>query len=178
MTWLRRFLVLFTLMFWQGGFLFYSAVVVPTGTRVLGSAHDQGFITRQVTVAINLAGIVALLPMAWDLMIATDHAVRRRLRWLCWIILAITLVVLFWLHGWLDGLLEPEAQHILDRARFRTGHRIYLWVITVQWMAATLYLGLLIAGWRAEDQGLEKTRNNKVAREREARGLAHDAESV
>ena len=33
MTILRRFLVLAALMFWQGGFMFYGAVVVPI-TRV------------------------------------------------------------------------------------------------------------------------------------------------
>ena len=45
----RRLLLLIGLMFWQGGFLFYAAVVVPVGTRVLGSETEQGFITQSVT---------------------------------------------------------------------------------------------------------------------------------
>ena len=31
---LRRYLVVIALMFWQGGFTFYAAVVVPVGTAV------------------------------------------------------------------------------------------------------------------------------------------------
>ena len=36
MTAVRRFLVFQTLLLWQGGFLFYTAVVVTIGTQVLG----------------------------------------------------------------------------------------------------------------------------------------------
>ena len=35
---LRRFLVVQALMLWQGGFLFYTSAVVPTGTNLLGAA--------------------------------------------------------------------------------------------------------------------------------------------
>ena len=45
---LRRLLLLLTLMFWQGGFMFYGAVVVPVGSEVLASDTGQGFITRSV----------------------------------------------------------------------------------------------------------------------------------
>jgi hypothetical protein len=38
----RRFLVLAAVMFWQGGFTFYEAVVVPVGSEILGSHQDQG----------------------------------------------------------------------------------------------------------------------------------------
>ena len=34
MTLVRRFLVVAALMFWQGGFTFYSAVVVPLGQKL------------------------------------------------------------------------------------------------------------------------------------------------
>src|SRR2546428_9021513 len=73
-TFLRRFLVLAALMFWQGGFTFYAAVVVPVGQQVLGSDLEQGFITRQVTQWLNVAGAVALVPLAWDVLAAE----RRR----------------------------------------------------------------------------------------------------
>ena len=42
MTLTRRMVLLITLMFWQGGFMFYGAVVVPVGAEVLGSHRAQG----------------------------------------------------------------------------------------------------------------------------------------
>ena len=57
---LRRWLVVLSLMFWQGGFMFYGGVVVPVGSEVLGSDTDQGWITRKVTDYLNAAGAVAL----------------------------------------------------------------------------------------------------------------------
>ena len=74
----RRLLVLAALMFWQGGFTFYAAVVVPVGKEVLGSHFNQGRITRRVTVYLNLAGAVALLPLAWDAAASADRAARWR----------------------------------------------------------------------------------------------------
>src|SRR5579871_1207813 len=62
----RRYLVLTALMFWQGGFTFYAAVVVPIGTAQLGGATEQGFITRHVAWYLNVAGAVALVILAWD----------------------------------------------------------------------------------------------------------------
>ena len=51
---LRRFLVLAALMFWQGGFTFYAAVVIKVGQDVLGSHRRQGFVTRRVAQYLNL----------------------------------------------------------------------------------------------------------------------------
>jgi hypothetical protein len=39
-TVLRRLLLLLALMFWQGGFMFYGAVVVPVGAEALGSHRE------------------------------------------------------------------------------------------------------------------------------------------
>ena len=44
----RRFVVVQALLLWQGGFLFYAAIVVPVGTDELGSAFAQGKITARV----------------------------------------------------------------------------------------------------------------------------------
>jgi hypothetical protein len=78
----RRFLVLIALMFWQGGFLFYAAVVVPIGQSVLGSHLEQGMITRQVTTYLNLAGCISLFIFGWDTRAARDSSRPRRLgRW-------------------------------------------------------------------------------------------------
>src|SRR5947209_11754789 len=76
----RRSLVLAALMFWQGGFTFYAAVVVPLASAELGHLQ-QGFITRHVAWYLNLAGAVALLVLAWDAA-ATGTGWLRHGRWL------------------------------------------------------------------------------------------------
>lgn len=152
MVLLRRFLVLAGLLFWQGGFLFYSSVVVPIGQRELGPA-EQGFLTRQVTAAMNLAGVVALVPLAWDVMVSREGSARRRgLRGLAWLALAATLVGLFALHVRLDQFLDLAHQRVVDRTQFRTGHRWYLWISTVQWFCGLIYTGLMLQAWREEDR--------------------------
>jgi hypothetical protein len=143
----RRFLVLVALMFWQGGFTFYAAVVVPIGQDELGSHLAQGFITRRVTNYLNFAGSVAMVPLAWDI-VADPSVKRRRARGLCWFGMAAALAVLVWLHPRLDALLDLDSQTLLDRRSFRTGHRWYLWVSTVQWAFAVAYTALSVWAWK------------------------------
>src|SRR5437868_7896969 len=109
MTFFRRFLVLVALIFWQGGFTFYSAVVVPVGQEVLGSHVAQGLVTRHVTNYLNLAGAFALLPLAWDTWASGIRGRWRRFRWSVWAGMAVTLVVLIWLHLGLDALMDNEV---------------------------------------------------------------------
>src|SRR5215468_6101686 len=78
----RRFLVLVALMFWQGGFTFYAAVVVPVGQNELGSHLQQGFITRQVTDYLNLSGAIALFLLGCDVAASRDRSTGRR--WARW----------------------------------------------------------------------------------------------
>jgi hypothetical protein len=150
---LRRFLVLAVLMFWQGGFFFYSAVVVPLGQKVFGSGVQQGFLTRQVTDYMNLAGVIALVVLAWDVA-APDTPPARwyQSRWLPWLGMAITLGLLFWMHPLLDELLDPEAMEVLQPKLFRARHRWYLWTSTVQWAYGLVYLGLTVQAWRGQDR--------------------------
>src|SRR5260221_3788109 len=97
---------------------------VPAGQEVLGSHLEQGFITRQVTKDLNLAGLVALLPMAWDVVVARDEsALRRRARWLAWGAMAGLLIVLAWLHPRLDALLDLDTREITSPKVFRRAHR-------------------------------------------------------
>ncbi len=136
-------------MFWQGGFTFYAAVVVPVGQEELGSHLVQGFITRRVTNYLNLAGAVALVPLAWD--VAADPSVkRRRARGLCWLGMAAALAALVWLHPRLDALLDLDSQTLLNRKSFRAGHRWYLWISTVQWALAVAYTALTVWAWSGE----------------------------
>jgi hypothetical protein len=150
---LRRFLVLAALMFWQGGFTFYAAVVVPTGQQVLGSHFEQGRITRQVTWWLNLVGAVALLPLTWDVMAARQQR-RTYLRWTALVSLLVTLGILAVLHQRLESLLDAAdlTTSGFDRRAFRPPHRLYLWVSTIQWAAAVVYAGLSLRHWRAEDR--------------------------
>lgn len=156
MTLARRFLVIAALMFWQGGFVFYASIVVPVGTQLLGSAKEQGFLTRRVAQQINVAGAIALLPLAWDVLAAPDPSLRRRsVRWLACAGMLAALFVLMWLHPQLDRLLSPDddpIRQIYDRPAFRFRHRWYLWVITIQWGLGLVYLAMTLWSWRAADR--------------------------
>jgi hypothetical protein len=141
--------VIAALMFWQGGFLFYVAVVVPIGTEVLGSAAEQALITRRVTWQLNVTGAVALAIFAWDLFMTRRRTWGRRAAWL---IMAVALVVLVVLHGHLDSMFLTDQLRVVDRPTFHFWHRTYLWVSTVQWAAAIAFAVLSLAAWRAEDR--------------------------
>lgn len=148
----RRWLLLWSLMFWQGGFTFYGGVVVPVGSAVLGSERDQGFITRKVTNYLNLAGAVVLAVWGWDLSATRGTSPGgRRLRWAIWAGLVLSLILLVWFHPRLDQLLDPENLMVLDRRRFRSLHERYLIVSTVQWVGCLLLTALTIRAWRHED---------------------------
>jgi hypothetical protein len=152
MVLLRRFLVLAALMFWQGGFTFYAAVVVPIGQQLLHPPLSQGVITRRVTDYLNLAGAVALVPLLWDMAVSGERSVwRRRLRSLSWAGMAATLGLLAWLHVRLDGLLDAFSQPV-DAAAFHAVHRVYLWVQTGQWGLCLVYAVLTLIAWRVEDR--------------------------
>jgi hypothetical protein len=148
---LRRLFVITALLFWQGGFTFYAAVVVPVAQEQLGHRR-QGFITRQVTHYLNAAGAVSLVPLAWDAAVSGDPSQRRRRgRWLTCMVLAVCLVLLVGLHLAMDQLLDVEGFRVLDESAFRRAHRGYLWVSTVQWAAAIGYTWLALIAWRQED---------------------------
>ena len=150
MVLIRRFLVLAVLFFWQGGFTFYASVVVPVAQHELGHRR-QGFVTRQVTVYLNIAGAVALSVLLGDLLTAS-HTAWRRGRWFLWAGMLVCLLVLFWLHGRLDESLVVEGRLLRDAEVFRSRHRLYLWISTVQWVFGLLYLVLALVSWRVEDR--------------------------
>src|SRR5438093_9674678 len=148
MQFLRRLCVLAALMFWQGGFVFYAGVAVPIGTEVLGSAREQARITRLVTVWLNWTGAAALVPLGWDAL-ATRRA--RTARGGLWLVMAGAQAALFVLHPYLDAMFDSEALLLRDRS-FRTWHRTYLWISTVQWAAGVAYAALTVWAWRADDR--------------------------
>lgn len=153
MTVVRRFLVLAALMFWQGGFTFYSAVVIHVGHEVLGSQRQQGMVTRSVTNYLNLGGVVALGLWGWDIASTRDlNLRRRRLRWALWTLLVLTLGLLAWLHLPLDELIDPDSSRILDLSRFLDLHSWYLHISTVQWAGSLFLTATTLLAWRGEDR--------------------------
>ena len=140
-------------MFWQGGFTFYAGVVVPVGQEVLGSHLEQGFITREVTWYLNVAGAFALALLACELL-GSGYPLQLRLkwRWAVWAAMAGVLLLLVIAHPVLDALIDVDAHRITDRAAFRTGHRIYLWVSTLEWVFTGAYLWLMLNCWKWEER--------------------------
>lgn len=148
MTTFRRFLVFQAFLLWQGGFLFYSAVVVPVGTGVLGSPALQGQITQPVTDWLNRFGVVWAAVYAWDLVAGRDG----RWRWLLWAAAVGLLPVLWVLHGRMDALIDVDAGRLTDRAAFRRLHVAYLWASTAHWLLGLVLAWLALRAWRASDQ--------------------------
>jgi hypothetical protein len=144
----RRLLLLWSLMFWQGGFFFYSAVVVEVGTRIYGQ-FGQGLITRQVAFWLNLAGLGALILWIWDLVAERSTRVKRR--WFAWCVMFIALAILAFLHPQMDALMDLEHDRLFNRGDFRTMHRWYLWISTAQWVAAIVFTFWTLQNWRATD---------------------------
>lgn len=136
-------------MFWQGGFTFYAAVVVPVGQVELGPS-TQGLVTSQVTNYLNLAGLGALLLLLWELVESTDSSRSRKVaRYSLWLVCVLQLGVLTWLHFRLDGLMNDG---IVGSAEFNISHRVYLWISTIQWGCGVVYLVLTLLVWRTEDR--------------------------
>jgi hypothetical protein len=148
---LRRYLVFQAFALWQGGFLFYAAVVVPTGTEVLGSSAAQGFITARVTDTLNLIGLAALGLAVWDLALTRDPSRRRTtVRWWCWGVLAVGQLVLFLCHELLDSYLDPTRSFIENWPPFRPVHRVYLWTSTIQWCTGLGFAWATLRAWAAD----------------------------
>ena len=156
MVTLRRYLSLLALLFWQGGFTFYGAVVVPITRQVLKDHMRLALaaeITGPVTNGLNWAGVLTLAVLLWDLAVAADASRRRyRLRCGAWAFLFVSLGALFVLHyvldkfGPLEGIPEP------DQFAFWKVHQSYLVICALQWGAGLTYLGLSLSAWRSEDQ--------------------------
>jgi len=139
-----RFVCLAALAFWMGGFTFYALIVIPTGNHLLGSIR-QGLLTQQVTQWMNLLGILSLL-------ILLPSARRCKWRAVSWLVMAASLTMLFGLHSRLDALIDAPSQTITGDNFYRW-HQAYLVDVTIQWVAALVYLWILSVGQSASIQG-------------------------
>jgi hypothetical protein len=145
---LRRFLLIVALMFWQGGFMFYGAVVVPI-VRVKIAGKERSEITRDVTQWMNLAGTVAVLVMFSDVWAGGPTA--RRWRWLTWLGMVLPLPILVLLHGEMSRQMMDPTFIQTGVMRFLSWHRAYLLCNTFQWLAGMAFVLLSLRAWRAED---------------------------
>ncbi|MBN9522055.1 hypothetical protein J0H58_26655 [bacterium] len=151
MTALRRFLVFQTFMLWQGGFLFYTAFVVPVGTKVLGSGAAQGAITSRVTEALNAIGAAGVSLLAWELAVTRDPDRRRTAaRWWCWAVALVCQYLMLVFHELLVSFMDPDRRHVVIRPPFYPVHRMYLWASTVQWLALLPLAWWTLRAWAAE----------------------------
>jgi hypothetical protein len=141
---LYRFVCLAALAFWMGGFTFYALVVIPTGNHLLGSIR-QGLLTQQVTHWMNLLGILSLL-------ILLPSARHRKWSAISWLVMAVSLALLFWLHGRLDVLIDASARIVVSE-NFDRWHRAYLVAVTIQWFASLLFLWTLCGSLSSRANG-------------------------
>ncbi|MCU0702412.1 MAG: hypothetical protein MUF18_00285 [Fimbriiglobus sp.] len=118
---------------WQGGFVFYSAVVVPVGTDLNG-AFAQGLVTQRVTHWLNLIGLACHGAYLWHLW-ATRGALWKWGLWVAGVALLGGLVAAHWR---MDALLDTDTLTTADG--FRGWHIAYLWGSTAHWA-----IGLVLA---------------------------------
>ena len=146
----RRTVLVVSLMFWQGGFMFYGGVVVPVGGRILGSETKQGFITQSVTNYLNLAGTVCLIVWLEHLWHDRRNGVSR-LEWSLWVFAAISVSVLAGIHVKMDFLMDVESSSVLDPQWFGRFHKVYIMTSSIQWLASLGMLFLAVLRWNRQD---------------------------
>lgn len=122
---------------WWGGLTFYALIVVPIGTEMLGSV-EQGFVTQQVTRALNVIGTVMLI-----LLSINAARARQRAQWLTWIMLVVIQAALFFDHAHLSAALDP-ATRTTTVPNFYDRHRVYLFLTAAQWACGLLHLWFLL----------------------------------
>jgi hypothetical protein len=152
---LRRLIWIGAAAFWMGGFSFYGGVVVAIGASVVaGGEGEFGFVTRQVTNWLNLAGGVALLIFLISLVI--DWRVSQRtIRWVAvglWTAMLAIQLALVVVHPMMDRLLDPAALSIRKRAHFRHLHTVYLGLSTAEWGVSLLFGFVTLLAWHLADQ--------------------------
>ena len=121
-----------SLALWWGGLSVYAAWVVPIGADVTDET-TQGFVTQRVTHGLNLLAAFALLCTARRVWRGGSLTIR-----IAWSVVGVGLLGQVVLHQWLDQLLDPKTMTLLDADRFYFLHQIYLWLVTVQWLAGVV----------------------------------------
>jgi hypothetical protein len=133
---------------WQGGFMFYGAIVVPVGTRVLGSESLQGFVTQSVTNYLNIIGVLTLSFWLGEFLLCRDASkTRNNTRWFLLITMMLLHGLLAWMHINLDSLLDAGSQVVLKQQQFHQLHSWYLIISTLEWVLSILFAAVTLAAW-------------------------------
>ena len=125
---------------WFGGFTFYAAIVVPTGTELIGTSK-QGIVTQAVSNWLNGIGGITLVGLGWLSFGMFPNSWLQRL----WGLLLLTWLGLLGIHPVLDSLIETDNYDIMDPLRFYFWHRLYLWIHTLQWVVSIAFFGVLVS---------------------------------
>jgi hypothetical protein len=139
----RQTIIAGVLAMWLGGIAMYATVVVPVGAGVLGSHEAFGFVTRRVAIGLNSVASGTLSLVLWNLLWKCRHPATRTM-WITFAIMSASQVALYFLHPWLDAMLDAEQGRILDKEVFYDRHRVYLLVTMVQWFAGVVHFRSLL----------------------------------
>jgi hypothetical protein len=147
-----RFLVLSALGLWLGGFSFYTGFVIPVGRRQVSSGRF-GFVTGEVTSVLNGIGLVVAVALLASLIFEWRQAGRLLRGGLAgtWVLYGVALVLVMALHAKLDAQMDYRAHEVLGQESFEVLHERYELMATVQWAAALLHLGCLLARWTRKE---------------------------
>ena len=99
----------------------------------------SGFITRQISWWLNIAGLVTIGLMGLYLCFQRSWILILSL-----VAVAVTHGFLMYRHSQLEALLDPAAMSVLDPQRFAVLHENYEFLSGCQWLAAMIYLGGLL----------------------------------
>jgi hypothetical protein len=130
--------------------MFYGAIVVPVGTRVLGSESLQGFVTQSVTNYLNIFGAIATIYWLVEVLLCRDISKRRNYtRWILLISIMLLHGLLAWMHSELDSLLDSGLQVVLKHQPFHRLHSWYLIISTLEWALSMTFAAVTLAAWHA-----------------------------
>jgi hypothetical protein len=131
---------------WMGGFTFFTSVSLRIGHQIFDDSSEFGFVTRGVTDRLNSIGLLAIILLAAYL---ASHWqwLSRRVRVLLgtsWLVLAITLGLMFLQHNEIDTYLDFQQRVVTDHESFNVIHSRYKLVSTIQWIAAVVHLAVML----------------------------------
>ncbi len=140
---------------WMGGFTFFTSVSLRVAHKVLSETKEFGFVTAGVTDRLNVIGVIALLLLLAHLVAHWQVLVRWRrfLLGFTWVILAVTLALMFNIHNAIDAVLNLQQRVVVDYDAFEPVHRHYKQVATAQWLAAVIHLTMMLTASRPASSG-------------------------
>ena len=160
MVWICRILLLLSFSLFWGGLTFYTGFVVRISHDVLSDPMDGGLITQRVTSLLQVLGAVTCALMFCNAVVIAKVSFRHgRVLIACAVVLALSLVGLFIVHGQLDAVIDVQDGVVTNRDAFVVGHRRYNQLTTVEWISSIIYLPVTVLAWRHIDsaQGTVET---------------------